>query len=76
MAQEQRAIVTDDVLDFEVVHARVLGAGAHHAGLVSTFEETMPRTTAAIVLWVDRLARLLDEHPGREPLRGRLLELL
>lgn len=76
MAQEQRAIVTNDVLDFEVVHARVLAAGDHHAGLVFTFDELMPRTRAAIPLWVDRLARLLEEHPGQESLRGRVLELL
>lgn len=76
MAVEQRAIVTDDVLDFEIVHARVLAAGNHHAGVVFTFDETMPRTKAAIPMWVDRLARLLDEHPSEEPLRNRVLELL
>jgi predicted nuclease of predicted toxin-antitoxin system len=76
MAAEQRAIVTNDVIDFEIIHTRVLAAGDRHAGLIFTFDEIMPRTKPAIPLWVERLARLLEAHPGEEPLRNQVLELL
>lgn len=76
MAAEQRAIVTNDVLDFQTIHDRTLAAGERHAGFIFTFDDRIPRSKTAIPQWVDRLATLLEEHRDDEPLRNRIIHLL
>lgn len=76
MAGEQRAIATNDVLDFAAIHDRMIAAEEHHCGLIFTFDDTLPRNKAAIPEWIETLARLLDEHRGSEPLRNRVIHLL
>lgn len=76
MAAEQRAIVTNDVRDFQIIHDRTIAAGDGHAGLIFTFDDVMPRSKAGIPQWVDNLAALLDEHRENDSLRNRVLHLL
>lgn len=76
MAVEQRAIVTNDVADFHLIHDRTMAAGDQHAGLIFTFDDAMPRSKASIPQWVDNLAALLDEHRDDDSLRNRVLHLL
>lgn len=76
MASEGRAIVTNDVADFQPLHDRLLAAGEEHAGMIFTSDATMPRNRAAIPLWVERLGKLLDAHGDGEPLRNRVLHLV
>ncbi len=75
MAVEQRAIVTNDVEDFQAIHDRFLAAGDEHYGMVFTFDATMPRTKDAIPQWVQALTQLLAEHADDDGLRNQTLHL-
>jgi predicted nuclease of predicted toxin-antitoxin system len=76
MAVEQRAIVTNDVADFQAIHEQFLAAGEEHQGMVFTFDATMPRTKDAIPQWVQTLTELLTEHTDVDSLRNQTLHLL
>jgi predicted nuclease of predicted toxin-antitoxin system len=75
MAVERRAIVTNDVADFQAIHDRFLAAGYEHYGLVFTSDATMPRSREAIPLWVRTLAQFLTEHGAEDSLRNRIHHL-
>jgi predicted nuclease of predicted toxin-antitoxin system len=75
MAAERRAIVTNDIADFQGIHDRMLAAGEEHAGMIFTFDATMPRSKAAIPQWVKWLAGLLAEHPHEDSLCNRIQHL-
>ena len=76
MAVERRAIVTNDIMDFQAIHDRLLAAGEEHHGMIFTFDDTMPRTRAAVPLWVSTLSALLAAHPREDSLRNRVHHLL
>jgi predicted nuclease of predicted toxin-antitoxin system len=76
MASERRAIVTNDVADFQPIHDRVLAAGEEHAGMIFTSDATMPRNKASIPLWVKRLDELLATYSDENTLRNRVQHLL
>jgi Domain of unknown function (DUF5615) len=74
-AAERRALVTNDLLDFRLLHDRLLAAGEEHYGIVFTDDATMPRNKASIPLWVNALSALLDVHPKEDALRNRIHHL-
>ena len=76
MAAERRAIVTNDIADFQSIHDRTLVAGEEHAGMIFTFDATLPRGKAAIPQWVQGLAGLLAEHGDENALRNRIHHLV
>lgn len=76
IATEQRALVTNDVLDFQLIHNQMLAAGEEHYGLIFTSDSTMPRNKASIPLWVKSLAKVLTEHPANDALKNRVRYLL
>lgn len=63
MSTERRAIVTNDVADFQAIHDQLLAAGDQHPGMIFTFDATMPRTKEAIPL--------LPQPPCRTALPSR-----
>jgi predicted nuclease of predicted toxin-antitoxin system len=75
IAAEQRSLVTNDVLDFQLIHNQMLAAGEEHYGLIFTSDSTMPRNKASIPLWVKSLAKVLTEHPGNDALKNRVRHL-
>ncbi|MGD0452009.1 MAG: DUF5615 family PIN-like protein [Solirubrobacteraceae bacterium] len=75
MAAEQRAIVTNDIADFQAIHDQFAAAGDEHAGMIFTFDATMPRTKDAIPYWVRALSTLLGEHSEDGALPNRVLHL-
>lgn len=75
MGIEWRAIVTNDVADFQAIHERLIAAGENHAGMVFTFDVTMPRAKAAIQLWVQTLAALLGELSDERALENQVIHL-
>jgi predicted nuclease of predicted toxin-antitoxin system len=75
MAAERRAIVTNDIADFQAIHDHLLAAGDEHRGMIFTFDATMPRTKSAISQWVQALAKLLADHPEEDSLRNRVHHL-
>ena len=76
MATEGRAIVTNDIADFQAIHDQFLAAGNEHYGMVFTFDATMPRTKDAIPQWVTVLTKLLTEHIPEDSRRNRVHHLL
>ncbi len=75
IATEQRALVTNDVLDFQLIHNQMLAAGEEHHGLIFTSDSTMPRNKASIPLWVKALTELLKANPAGDALRNRVRHL-
>lgn len=75
IATERRAIVSNDVLDFQLIHNQMVAAGEEHYGMVFTSDATMPRNKASISLWVKALAKLLKANPSDEALRNRVRHL-
>ncbi len=75
MAAEKRAVVTNDVLDFQLIHNQVQASGEEHYGLVFTSDATMPRNKASIPLWVKTLKELLEANPADDALRNRVRHL-
>ena len=76
IAAEQRTLVTNGVLDFQLIHNQMLAAGEEHYGLIFTGDSTMPRNKASIPLWVRTLKKVLTEHPASDALQNRVRHLL
>jgi predicted nuclease of predicted toxin-antitoxin system len=74
-AVERRALVTNDVLDFQLIHNQLLAAGEEHYGIVFTNDATMPRNKASISLWLKSLGELLEANPADDALRNRVRHL-
>jgi predicted nuclease of predicted toxin-antitoxin system len=75
MATERRAIVTNDVADFQAIHEQILAAGDEHYGMIFTFDATLPRSKAAIPQGVRALTELLTEHAPEDMLRNKVHHL-
>ena len=75
MAAEKRAVVTNDVLDFQLIHNQLPATGEEHYGLIFTNDSTMPRNKASIPLWVETLKDLLEANPADDALRNRVRHL-
>ena len=75
MAAEGRAIVTNDVADFQRIHDNHIAMGEAHHGMIFTFDATLPRTKAAIPQWVEALGGLLAEYRDEDALRNRIHHL-
>lgn len=75
IAAERRTLVTNDVLDFQLIHNQMLAAGEEHYGLIFTSDSTMPRNKASIPLWVKALTELLKANPADDALRNRVRHL-
>lgn len=75
IAAEQRALVTNDVLDFQLIHNQTLAAGEEHDGLIFTSDSTMPRNKASIPRWVNTLEKVLAEHLADDELKNRVRHL-
>ena len=76
MALESRAIVTNDIRDFRPIHDRFLSNGEEHAGLIFTRDSELPRSKAAVGLWVDTLESWLRKHPEDGELENRITFIL
>jgi predicted nuclease of predicted toxin-antitoxin system len=76
IATEQRTLVTNDVLDFQLIHNQMLAAGEEHYGLIFTSDSTMPRNKASIPPWVKSLEKVLTEYSADDALKNRVRHLL
>lgn len=75
MAAERRTVVTNDIIDFQLIHDQLAAGGESHCGMVFTFDDKMPRNKASIPLWVRSLSELLKTNPAEDALRNRVLHL-
>lgn len=75
IAAEKRTLVSNDVLDCQLIHNQMQAAGEEHYGLIFTSDSTMPRNKASIPLWVKALEKVLTEHPADDTLKNRVRHL-
>lgn len=75
MGAERRAIVTNDVADFQAIHEQLVAAGDEHYGMIFTFDATLPRSKAAIPQWMRALSELLGENTPEDSLRNKVHHL-
>lgn len=75
IAAESRTLMTNDVLDFQLIHNQMLAASEEHYGLIFTSDSTMSRSKASIPLWVKALTELLKANPADDALRNRVRHL-
>ena len=66
-AREQRAVVTNNIMDFRPLAAERLALGATHGGLI-LLPSTRTRTRTAVPALAGAIERVLRDHP--EGLRG------
>lgn len=72
---EGRTVVSNDVLDFQLIHNRIMTEGEGHFGILFTDDAAMPRNKASIPLWVTTLGGFLEANPDEETLRNRAMFL-
>jgi predicted nuclease of predicted toxin-antitoxin system len=63
MAEEGRAIVTNNVDDFVPLVQAAAVAGIEHSGVLFTSDRSLPRSKAGIGRYVEVLGALLAAHP-------------
>lgn len=71
-AAEGRALVSNDVLDFQPIHNRMLADGEDHCGILFTDDAAMPRNKGSIPLWVQTLKGFLEANLADDALRNRI----
>jgi predicted nuclease of predicted toxin-antitoxin system len=72
MAQEERAIMTNNVKDFVPITSRMAVRGDGHFGVLLTSEKSFPRRTPAIGRTVMTLHEFLQRHQAKDSLRNRV----
>jgi predicted nuclease of predicted toxin-antitoxin system len=72
MAQEQRAIMTNNVKDFMPLATRAAVAADDHYGLLFTSDRSMPRRSDTIGRFVDALDGFLRRHGDKESYRNQV----
>jgi predicted nuclease of predicted toxin-antitoxin system len=72
MAQEERAIMTNNVKDFVPLANRAAVNGEDHYGLVLTSDKSMPRHLDAIGHVVDAVHEFLGSHQAKESCRNQV----
>lgn len=71
-AQEERALLTNNVADFTAVARRWAAEGRRHCGLIFTSDASMPRGRSTIGRFVQVLAALLRANPSNEAFNDRV----
>lgn len=72
MAQEQRAIMTNNVKDFVPLTSRAAAGGDEHSGVLLTSDKSLPRRSDAIGRTVAALDEFLQRHQAKDSLRNQV----
>ena len=72
-ANERRAVVTYNIVDFEALAREWFARGLRHSGIVLVHERAIPQRTVGGL--VRALAGLADRHPGPRSLDDQVIYL-
>jgi predicted nuclease of predicted toxin-antitoxin system len=72
MSAEDRAIVTNNAVDFVPLLVRLAGDEQDHAGVLLTSDRSLPRSRAPIGRFVELLDRLLRQQSAPDSLRNQV----
>jgi predicted nuclease of predicted toxin-antitoxin system len=72
---DRRAVVTEDVRDFAMLHRRFLEQGQIHYGILLTFRTSLPRHKAGRRALLAALRTVLRTHESEDALCGQLIWL-
>ncbi len=72
MAQERRAIMTNNVKDFMPLASRAAVGADDHPGLLFTSDRSMPRHLDAIGRFVDALDTFMQRHRDEDSYRNQV----
>ena len=72
MADERRALLTENVQDFAPLIRRRSAEATSHYGVIYTSPRSMPRSKATIAAYVRALAGLLQKYEGDEDFLERV----
>ena len=62
--EQDRAIVTDNVADFALLHRQFLAAGEEHSGIILASPARFPRSKRTLGIWIEAVATFLEGHEG------------
>ena len=71
-ADEQRALVTNNVSSFAVIARRWALEGRHHAGLIFTSDTRLPRAKNTIGVYVTELQSLIRANAAEKAFADRI----
>jgi len=72
MADERRALLTENVQDFAPLVTRRTAEATPHYGVIYTSPRSMPRSKATIGVYVRALGELLQKYPGDDDFLDRV----
>jgi predicted nuclease of predicted toxin-antitoxin system len=72
---DRRAVVTEDVRDFTVLHRRCLEQGQTHYGIIFTSRTRLPRHRAGRRALLTALRSVLGTHESDDALRDQVIWL-
>jgi predicted nuclease of predicted toxin-antitoxin system len=72
---DRRAVVTEDVRDFTILHRRFLEQGQTHYGILLTSRTRLPRHKAGRRALLAALRSMLGTHESEDALRDELIWL-
>lgn len=72
---ERRALLTEDVRDFVVIHQQRMGAGESHHGIVLSSPHRFPRRKEAWRILLEAIRSLLSAYSTEDALRDQLVWL-
>lgn len=73
--EQGRVLVTNNVADFVPIEREWAAGGDVHQGIIYTSDGSVPRAVNQMGELLTRLARMLEEHPDDDALRGRSIFL-
>ena len=72
---ERRALVTENVADFDPLARDLAASGQSHFGLIFTSSRSMPRNRGTIGTYVARLDEVMNGHPGDDDFQDKIIWL-
>jgi hypothetical protein len=71
MADERRALLSENVVDFAPLIRQLAADGGSHYGMIYSSPNSMPRSRHTIGVFIRALTATLEQHPGDDDFVNR-----